>query len=695
MLETNSEQKSILFVDDEPEVGRIFAKMATRLGYQVDVVNSGSDALAIVSTVSYPVIVTDLCMPGVDGLALLEAVRTLSPTSVTMLVTGVPELELPSANAKDCSLAAILRKPFDLAEVEKALTCAFSIHNEQRGEEAKNGNHRVLLVEDDPLDACLAQTLLSRDFPEAEVHTVSRVREAESFLSENAVTTILTDLSLPDARGIDAVSRLRAAGGEAAIVVLSGSQCEKMAVSALKHGAHDYLLKDSTDGPSIRRSIRYAQERKEHERQLVRLAYHDPLSGLPNRKLFRDRLVQALARARREETSLSVVFIDLDRFKVVNDSLGHEAGDRLLRTIADRLSGTLRETDTVARLGGDEFAAFMEGANQVEVTRLCQRLISAVKEPMLLCGELVTVGCSLGAAAFPSQGFTADGLLRAADAAMYKSKKSGRGRLHWAGEQATEEALGRLRLEADLRRAVYKGEFELFYQPQFSTDSREVICCEALLRWNRDGQLHPPSEFIPVLDELKLWEEVGPWILREACREAMSWPSRVAVAVNLSAQQLNDSLPGMVAKALEQSGLPATRLELEITETALVKDQTEAVEVMSKLTKMGVSFALDDFGTGFSSLAYLRRFPVSRLKIDRQFLIDPEHQAVTAAIIKLGHALGLHVVAEGVEVAEQLLTLEAEQCDQVQGYLLARPMSSQKLRGWWAEQHPELERAAV
>ncbi|MCA9795728.1 MAG: diguanylate cyclase, partial [Candidatus Eremiobacteraeota bacterium] len=415
--------KTVLFVDDDAAVRRVFRKMALRLGYQVELAASGVEAITLVRAQNFPVIVTDLRMPGLDGLALLECIRGLSPGSITMLATGAPELELPCPDANDCSLAAILRKPLSYEDLADALERAFALHSSEVEGEAECGENRILLVEDDAIDARLTVARLSKDLPAASVTVVARLDEAEGYLDRHKVGTILTDLTLPDGRGVDAVSRLRTAQPDAAIVVLSGSQSEKMAVATLKRGAQDYILKDLADGPTLKRSIRYALERKRSERRLLRLAYHDPVTGLPNRQLFQDRLVQGLARARREHNDLVVVFIDLDRFKAVNDSLGHEAGDRLLKVIADRLSTALRDTDTVARLGGDEFGALLEGANQREVTRLCQRLLAAVREPVMLGSETVSVGASLGAAAFPEHGFTADGLLKAADSAMYKSKR--------------------------------------------------------------------------------------------------------------------------------------------------------------------------------------------------------------------------------------------------------------------------------
>lgn len=675
-------KERILFVDDDARVGKLFCKMAARMGYEVDYADCGVAAIDQVRRHHYPIIVTDLNMPGLDGLALLECLRGLSPKSVTLLVTGDPEVELPDAGAEDCSLAAILYKPLSYERLESALSRASELVAEQ---DTGGANLRqILLVENDPLDAQLTVARLRRDMPDVDVVVVGRIGDAENLYPETEFELVITDLVLPDARGVDAVSRLRHIYPGSAIVVLSGGSSEAVALQALKKGAQDYLLKDRVDGPSFKRAIRYAVERKTTERDLLRLAYYDVVTGLANRQLFQDRLVQALARVNRTKGDLSVVFIDLDRFKAVNDSLGHEAGDKLLKVIGRRLLRAVRHTDTVARLGGDEFAILFEGAPEHEVTRLSYRLIEAVCEPMELCGERVSVGASLGAAAYPKHGFTADGLLRAADSAMYKSKQGGRGRLSWAGEDCNLHALKRLRLESDLRQAVLREQFELHYQPQVSPRTGRTEGVEALIRWRKDnGKLVSPAEFLPLLGELGLMQDVGAWVIRSACAQAAHWKDLGwRVAVNLGVQQLTSDLPEIVDEAIKRSGIRPDRLELELTEHDIIKDSEQAASLLEKFRARGVRLALDDFGTGYSSLAYLQRFPVQSVKLDGAFLSDNYDQQVTKAVIELGHALNLSVVAEGVETREQYQRLSNQGCDLVQGYYLARPMGHEKLRSW-------------
>lgn len=676
-------KERILLVDDDPGVGTIFTKMAKKLGYQVDFVESGIQAIERVRGQHYPLIVTDVNMPGLDGLALLECLRGLSPDSVTLLVTGDPAVELPDPTAEDCSLAGIIHKPISFEELEAALTDAKDMALARRA--AKNdGLGRVLLVDSNPLDIQLTKARLKRDIATVDITVAECIREAQSRFCDEEFELVITDLALPDARGVDAVTMLHQLFPNAAIVVLSSSKNESMAIQALKRGAQDYLLKDRVDGPDFKRAIRYAVERKTSEKELLRLAYYDHVTGLANRQLFQDRLVQALARVNRSKGDLSVVFMDLDRFKAVNDSLGHEVGDKLLKVIANRLMNAVRQTDTVARIGGDEFAILFEGAPEHEVTRLSRRLIETVSQHMELAGERVSVGASLGAAAYPKHGFTADGLLRAADSAMYKSKQGGRGRLSWAGEDTNVHALKRLRLESDLREAVSKGQFELHYQPQLSPKNGRTSSVEAFIRWrNNTGEVIGPNKFLGMLKEMGMMEEVGAWVIRNACRQAARWSDlNWRVAVNLDAQQLTPELLRIVDESLAESGLEAGRLELEVTEKDILKNSEEASALLHALRERGVRLVLDDFGTGYSSLAYLKRFPVHSVKLDGAFLSQNWDPKVTQAVIELVHALKLSVVAEGVETREQYETLARQGCDLVQGYYLARPMGHEQLKVW-------------
>lgn len=411
------------------------------------------------------------------------------------------------------------------------------------------------------------------------------------------------------------------------------------------------------------------------------LASHDELTGLPNRVTFLDRLAQAFAGARRSYTPVTVYSLDLDHFKDVNDTLGHAAGDLLLQRAARRMQECLREGDTLARLGGDEFAIFQTGIEQPETAAaLAERIISELSRPFDLNGHDVVIGASVGMSISTGDDpENPEQLLMNADLAMYSSKKNGRGTYHFFQEEMNAELKARKAIEVDLRKALRDGEFELHYQPQVDLSSQRIIGLEALLRWHHAerGDV-PPAEVIPVAESTGLIRPLSEWVLRTACREALNWaPLRIAVNLSPSLFQ-QKGLVEMVERALKESGLPADRLELEITEEILMTDTERTLDLLGRLKALGVHIAMDDFGTGYSSLSYLRRFPFDKIKIDNAFIADlhqnGDAKAIVQAIISMGHALKMQVNAEGVETIEQANILMGEGCQEVQGYLYGRPM---------------------
>jgi diguanylate cyclase (GGDEF)-like protein len=414
------------------------------------------------------------------------------------------------------------------------------------------------------------------------------------------------------------------------------------------------------------------------------LAAHDLLTGLPNRSLFGDRLVHALALARREAAPLAVLCLDLDRFKEVNDTLGHAAGDRLLKVVSARMAGVLRESDTLARLGGDEFAVVQPKASQPEAAdALARRLIAVLEEPVDIEGHRVTVGVSVGIAMADESG-SADPtqLMRDADLALYQAKESGRGGYSFFAPEMNRKLQERRSLEADLRVALAQGEFHLAYQPQVDLDTGTVTGAEALLRWDRPGVGNvPPDQFITLAEETGMIGQIGTWVLREACRVAATWPAHTTIAVNASPIQFRQ--PGLyeaVVAALESSGLAPERLEIEITEGVLLKDTDVTLETLRRLRSVGVKIAMDDFGTGYSSLGYLQKFPFDKVKIDRSFVRhlgdDRSAEAIVRAVVGMSHALGVRTIAEGVETPAQAEMLRLKGCQAVQGFLYGKPMSA-------------------
>jgi diguanylate cyclase (GGDEF)-like protein/PAS domain S-box-containing protein len=438
-------------------------------------------------------------------------------------------------------------------------------------------------------------------------------------------------------------------------------------------------------------SLHEVSERKRLEERLQHDALHDPLTGLPNRALFTDRLEQALERAKRRPDKLfAVLFLDLDRFKAVNDTRGHAAGDELLRALARRLQDALRGTDTVARLGGDEFAFLVEEVEgPADATRAASRILDAVRPPFALDGHDVLATASVGITLGPRHYEQASDMLRDADVAMYRAKAQGRGRQQVFDRSMQERAAHLLRLEADLRRALDRGELRLHYQPVVSLASGHVVALEALARW-----AHPqrgmllPEEFIPLADETGLIVPLGRWAVAEACRQLRAWQSsglaeHLRVSVNLSSRQFSHhGLLAEIAESLRESGARAASLELELTEASLMEDADRAAGVVEALHGLGVRLALDRFGTGYSSLGALHRFPLDTLKIDRSFaqaLADPDGEAhVVRSALALGRSLELDVVAQGVESAEQLERLRRLDCERVQGFHLGRPREAEQ-----------------
>lgn len=417
----------------------------------------------------------------------------------------------------------------------------------------------------------------------------------------------------------------------------------------------------------------------------ARIAHHDSLTGLPNRALLFDRLNHAINQARRYGHMIAVMFIDLDRFKFINDTMGHEAGDVLLKSVASRIRQTIREADTVARLGGDEFIAIITNLDEpLSSVTVANNIVESLSETVIIADNQVTVSPSIGIATFPSDGDSADELIKLADAAMYQAKQAGGGCHQFYRPDMNSDALRRIGLGVALQRAIRDTELELHYQPQLDLLSGRVTGLEALVRWRHpDRGLVPPDQFIPLAEELGLMVPMGDWILETACNQLRQWRDQglpeFRVAVNLSAYQFNqDSLLDHVMRSIHQAGLKATDLELELTESSVMRDPDSTARTLRSLSDAGVRIAIDDFGTGYSSLAYLKSFPLDSLKIDRSFVRDtPDDQndtAIVRTIISLAQHLGLQAVAEGVETEEHLNFLQANGCHLVQGYLLARPM---------------------
>jgi diguanylate cyclase (GGDEF)-like protein/PAS domain S-box-containing protein len=470
--------------------------------------------------------------------------------------------------------------------------------------------------------------------------------------------------------------------------------------------ANAMLLPAKDGGPQILEgTVIDITQRKNAERQIVYQAYHDALTGLPNRMLFYDRLAQALTLARRDERGLAVLFLDLDQFKLVNDTLGHAAGDRLLVEISRRLQHTLRESDTVARVGGDEFTLLLRNIDEgTDAARAAQKVLEAIARPAEVDGQRLYLTTSIGISLYPADGEEAEALMTSADIAMYRAKELGRNRYQLCTPAMNAKSVARLTLEQDLRRAVERGELALLYQPQVRIATGEVVGVEALLRWNHPQRgLVRPGEFIGVAEETRLILPICEWVLRSACEQARRWhqegAARLSVAVNLSAVQFQQrSLVNVVQQILDQTAVDPGWLVLEITESAAMQDAELTVEVLAVLRGMGLRIAIDDFGTGHASLSYLRQFPIDALKIDRAFVSDletrRENSAIVNAIIGLAHGLDLEVIAEGVETEGQLRFLAEQGCEDYQGFLISQPLAAWEVPACVKRHRPELAAGA-
>ena len=438
-------------------------------------------------------------------------------------------------------------------------------------------------------------------------------------------------------------------------------------------------------------------EQMQTRERLHHLSQHDLLTGLPNRMLFNDRLEQAIPRARRSGNILSVVLVDMDRFKNINETLGFDCGDHMLQAVGGRLLSSTRDGDTVARLGDDEFAIILEDVQQTEdIPKIIEKIIGSLSQAYYVDDHELFVTSSIGVSIYPGDGEQPELLVQNADVAIHHAKESGTNNYRFYESKMNSESLYRLNLESSLRKALEREEFFLLYQPQIDLQTHKVIGFEALLRWaHPELGIVSPVEFIPLLEETGMIEQVGHWVLRMACRACKSWHKQglgdVSIAVNLSPVQFEDTnIDSVIKNTLEETNLSANYLELELTESTIMRNAKEAATTLSKLSSMGVAIAIDDFGTGYSSLSYLQKFPINTLKIDRSFVseiaVNDGDANIVSAIISMAHSLGLSVVAEGVEDAEQLALLQSKQCEYVQGFFFSKPISltdtEDMLKGW-------------
>lgn len=558
---------------------------------------------------------------------------------------------------------------------------------------------RVLLIEDNEDDAAIVTRALRDAGYEVIATRVETARSLRKALADASWDLAIADYTMPSFSGMKALAIIREHGVDLPFIFVSGTIGEDVAVSAMKQGAHDYIIKGNLARlpPAVERELREAAVRRERTRaneRVAYLAYHDPLTDLPNRSLLHDRLQQAIFTSRRENKPTSLLIVDLDGFKEINDAFGHHAGDRVLQQVAARLRRTLRESDTVARLGGDEFALLLPLTDIHGAELTARKVLQDLDQPFLLDGRPLVVHGSIGIGSFPAHASSGQELLQRADAAMYTAKSNRSGYVVYVPDKdrRTEQ---RLTITAALRTGIDAQQFVLDYQPIVDLRSGAVLGIEALLRWEHpDGRLMP-EDFIRVaehtglitfLTEFSIDRALGEWPQKRGSAEAV-----ITIAANLSPRSLhNPSLPDRVRHMLRKHNVPADLLVLEITENIIMSDPERSTQCLTELHAMGVRISVDDFGTGYSSLSYLRRLPVDELKIDKSFVIglaSGEDDALVRSIIDLAHNLRLRVIAEGVETEEVRDRLRALGCDAAQGYFIHRPAPAPKIADWIESQY--------
>jgi len=592
---------------------------------------------------------------------------------------------------------------------------------------AATGQKPRILVVDDVADNrdILARRLVRRGFEATEA---TGGADALEKLEAQTFDVVLLDIMMPDVGGNDVLRRIRSQKSdvELPVIMVSAKSQSEDVVESLNLGANDYVTKpidfsvalarintqlerkraadaeravrdgliDETN--RLQQTLEEQADRSRHsEERLHYLAYHDQLTGLRNRAAFRDLLNQALDNIAVSDEQPTLLFIDLDRFKSVNDTYGHEVGDKLLNAVAVRLRETLAPNIEIGRLGGDEFGAIMLEHTEPEVAmHEAERVVEALRQPFDIDGQHFLIGASCGVAQAASVEADLDVLIKAADLAMYHAKSSGRSGAVLFEPRMLEEQEERRALEDDLRLAVQRGDFQVFYQPLVDVTTGAVTCFEALLRWPHPTRgMIAPETFIPLAEETGLIVQIGEWVLRRACAEAATWPTTVGIAVNLSPLQFRSpSLLTSVVNTLASCGLDPKRLELEITETALLGAEKRNHEILRSLRALGVRVSIDDFGTGYSSMSYLQNFEIDKIKIDKRFVqgLEKGHSsaAIIEAIINLGAHIGVGTTAEGVETEEQLANVLERGCTQVQGYLFSRPLTATDARAF-LERGPE------
>jgi diguanylate cyclase (GGDEF)-like protein/PAS domain S-box-containing protein len=686
------EQVSVLFIEDSEDDVDLALLSLKRDGLHPrwQRVQSESAMREALNRATPDAILSDFSMPGFEGLAALRIARQLAPQVPFIFVSGTigeeRAIEAIRLGATDYVLKNNLRRLG--TALMRALTEAEDRLRAQKAEEERNRLVEILEATSD---------VVGMTDPEGHsIYLNAAGRKMHGLSGSSLVGLSSSDFLAPWAHelvnreGRPAALRDGVWSGETALRRADGTQVPMSQVIIAHRTADRSAVRFFS---SIARDI---SERKAYEARLTHLANYDSLTGLPNRNLLGDRAWQAISHARRTGRSCGIVGLNVDRFKLLNDSFGHRAGDALLKLIAERLSAAVREGDTAARLGADTFAVLASDLARLEdVLNVARKLRESMAAPFLVEGREIHVTLSVGASTYPRDGENFDLLLRNAEAAMNRVKADGGNAFQFYAAAMTREAQEHVELENALRNAISRKQLELHYQPQVELRGNRIVGVEALMRWKHPERGYvSPAHFIPLAEQSDLIQQLGAWALEEATRQLAEWQRagrHTRVAVNVSARQFADEgFVDTVGRALRLHGIEPASLELELTESALIDDREKAIGTLAVLKRLGVKIAVDDFGTGYSSLSYLSGLPVDCLKIDRAFVMKVakggRDAAVAQAIVSLGHALGMRVLAEGIETAEQLAFLQAHHCDEGQGYLFARPQPAEAIPTLLAEE---------
>lgn len=688
VMELTSKAK-VLIVDDEPQVRAALGRLATAEGFTPVFAASAEEALALAQADKFRAAVTDVTMPGMGGLALLHRLSPLQPDCRFLVVTGLSHVEvalLPRGHG-----CQVFYKPWDANEFRAALSGRWSrAPSSSLPAPATSARSRIRLLhlDNDVENARALSGSLRMAYPgEHEVVYATSLSSARRYLSDQRFDVVCVRLQA-EFGGLDSIVRLQAEQPTMGIIVLLDNDDDELALQAVQAGAQDCLVRTAIDGHMFAKALRYAKERKRAELALSQVAVHDQVTGLANRTLFRQRIAQALIVPQGAKPSFAIFLVDLHRFKAVNEAFGHDTGDAFLQEVGSRLRRVTRESDSVARLSGDEFAVLVRDIGDRDRAQdFGRRILSELNVPAELPGVRLVPAAAIGVALCPACGVNSEELLSAADSALRTAKNQGRNALVVYGESAKSHALQRMTLEGALRESMGRGEFALEFQPQVS-EGGKIVAAEALLRWRRPGTVGSVEayEFMGVMEDTGLIAELGPWIIKAACAQLRYWRSSGhdvrRIAINVAAAQVaKHDLVSMLKEAREVNHLAPQDIELELTETSLLQDSERVRETLQTLKDQGYRLALDDFGTGFSSLSYLRRLPITTIKIDRSYTSEigkpGQQRELVGGLIALAHRLGLDVVAEGVETAEQRAVLERESCDVMQGYLFGKAMSGE------------------